>query len=201
MRPYTIPFARLGRHQSGRRRRQEFFARRNDLATSPRSASRCPDGFATTADAYRDFLAHEGLADRIKQALATLDVDDVTRSPRPARRSAAGFSQRRFRRSCTSEIVEGYDAHERWPARCRRGRALLRHRRRPARGFVRRAAGNIAERAWCRAGRQGRARSLRVAIQRSRDLRTACTRASITRRSRFRPASSTWCAVTSARAA
>ncbi|MDA3919460.1 MAG: phosphoenolpyruvate synthase [Salinisphaera sp.] len=36
-----------------------------------------PDGFATTADAYREFLAHDGLADRINEALNTLDVDDV----------------------------------------------------------------------------------------------------------------------------
>ena len=38
---------------------------------------RVPGGFATTADAYRDFLAHQSLADRIEKALATLDVDDV----------------------------------------------------------------------------------------------------------------------------
>ena len=36
-----------------------------------------PNGFATTAHAYREFLAHENLADRINQALAVLDVDDV----------------------------------------------------------------------------------------------------------------------------
>ncbi|MDB5987282.1 MAG: phosphoenolpyruvate synthase [Nevskia sp.] len=36
-----------------------------------------PNGFATTADAYREFLAHEGLADRINAQLAALDVDDV----------------------------------------------------------------------------------------------------------------------------
>lgn len=36
-----------------------------------------PNGFATTAHAYREFLAHENLADRINQALAMLDVDDV----------------------------------------------------------------------------------------------------------------------------
>ncbi|MES1955236.1 phosphoenolpyruvate synthase [Salinisphaera hydrothermalis] len=36
-----------------------------------------PDGFATTAAAYREFLAHDGLADRINQALDALDVDDV----------------------------------------------------------------------------------------------------------------------------
>jgi len=36
-----------------------------------------PGGFATTAAAYREFLATEQLADRINQALDTLDVDDV----------------------------------------------------------------------------------------------------------------------------
>ncbi|MDK4575846.1 phosphoenolpyruvate synthase [Kingella kingae] len=39
---------------------------------------RVPSGFATTAAAYRAFLAHEGLADRISAALAALDVDDIT---------------------------------------------------------------------------------------------------------------------------
>ena len=41
------------------------------------SGVRVPGGFATTADAYREFLAHEGLADRIAARLATLDVGDV----------------------------------------------------------------------------------------------------------------------------
>ncbi|SFB88036.1 phosphoenolpyruvate synthase [Marinospirillum celere] len=36
-----------------------------------------PGGFATTAEAYREFLKHGGLADRINQALNELDVDDV----------------------------------------------------------------------------------------------------------------------------
>jgi pyruvate,water dikinase len=36
-----------------------------------------PGGFATTAAAYRDFMAQEGLADRIREVLADLDVDDV----------------------------------------------------------------------------------------------------------------------------
>ncbi len=41
------------------------------------SSVRVPGGFATTADAYREFLAHQGLADKINAALDTLDVDDV----------------------------------------------------------------------------------------------------------------------------
>jgi pyruvate,water dikinase len=36
-----------------------------------------PGGFATTAYAYREYLATDGLADRINTALASLDVDDV----------------------------------------------------------------------------------------------------------------------------
>jgi pyruvate,water dikinase len=40
---------------------------------------RVPDGFATTAQAYRDFLAQEGLGARIAGALDGLDVDDVAR--------------------------------------------------------------------------------------------------------------------------
>ena len=36
-----------------------------------------PGGFATTAEAYRRFLQHEGLSDQINSKLARLDVDDV----------------------------------------------------------------------------------------------------------------------------
>ncbi|HJT51593.1 MAG TPA: PEP/pyruvate-binding domain-containing protein, partial [Nitrosospira sp.] len=36
-----------------------------------------PGGFATTAEAYRDFLGHDGLAQRIEGALATIDTGDV----------------------------------------------------------------------------------------------------------------------------
>ncbi|HEV7614041.1 MAG TPA: phosphoenolpyruvate synthase [Steroidobacteraceae bacterium] len=38
-----------------------------------------PGGFATTAHAYRDFLAQDGLDERIRGILASLDVDDVER--------------------------------------------------------------------------------------------------------------------------
>ena len=38
---------------------------------------RVPGGFATTAEAYRAFLSHNGLNERISAALAELDVDDV----------------------------------------------------------------------------------------------------------------------------
>jgi len=38
-----------------------------------------PGGFATTSHAYRDFLAQDGLDERIRSALKSLDVDDVER--------------------------------------------------------------------------------------------------------------------------
>ncbi|MCB1915950.1 MAG: phosphoenolpyruvate synthase [Rhodocyclaceae bacterium] len=41
------------------------------------SSVRVPGGFATTAEAYREFLEHDGLAGRIQAALDALDVDDV----------------------------------------------------------------------------------------------------------------------------
>ena len=36
-----------------------------------------PNGFATTSDAYREFLKHDGLQDKINAVLEKLDVDDV----------------------------------------------------------------------------------------------------------------------------
>src|SRR5918995_2511926 len=38
-----------------------------------------PGGFATTAQAYRDFLMQGGLDSRIRSALASLDIDDVAK--------------------------------------------------------------------------------------------------------------------------
>jgi pyruvate,water dikinase len=42
-----------------------------------RAGVRVPGGFATTAHAFREFLRHGGLTERIAARLATLDADDV----------------------------------------------------------------------------------------------------------------------------
>jgi len=42
-----------------------------------RKGIRVPHGFATTADAYRRFLAQAGLDKRIEERLKSLDPDDV----------------------------------------------------------------------------------------------------------------------------
>jgi pyruvate, water dikinase len=48
----------------------------SQLPTGPHGV-RVPTGFATTAHAFREFLKHDGLSERISQRLATLDTEDV----------------------------------------------------------------------------------------------------------------------------
>lgn len=47
------------------------------IGTLSAAGVRVPGGFATTADAFREFLARDGLAGRIQRRLAGLDVSDV----------------------------------------------------------------------------------------------------------------------------
>src|SRR6266403_4466041 len=78
MKPYIIPFEQLknkdvdlvgGKNASI----GEMISGLASLGVS------VPGGFATTSHAYRDFLAQGGLDERIRSALASLDVDDVQR--------------------------------------------------------------------------------------------------------------------------
>jgi pyruvate,water dikinase len=75
--PYTIPFERLGMTDVERvgGKNASIGEMIGHLA---RLGVKVPGGFATTAQAYRDFLARGGLAGRIAARLATLDVSDVT---------------------------------------------------------------------------------------------------------------------------
>jgi pyruvate,water dikinase len=78
------------------------------IANLARLGVSVPDGFATTADAYRDFLAHEGLADRIKQELAPLDVDDVAKLAATGAKIRDWILSTPFPPRLQQEIVEGY---------------------------------------------------------------------------------------------
>ena len=49
-----------------------------------------PDGFATTAQAYRDFLDQSGLNQRIQDMLKGLDIDDVKKTGRSRQRNSSG---------------------------------------------------------------------------------------------------------------
>ncbi|HEY7753698.1 MAG TPA: phosphoenolpyruvate synthase [Steroidobacteraceae bacterium] len=75
---YTIPFERIGMGDvaavGGKNASLGEMIGRLGAA-----GVRVPDGFATTAQAFRDFLAQDGLGPRIAAELAALDVDDVAR--------------------------------------------------------------------------------------------------------------------------
>jgi pyruvate, water dikinase len=73
---YIVPFERLGRHDV------DTVGGKNSslgemISSLAQAGVRVPGGFATTAQAYREFLAQGDLDERIRQELAGLDVDDV----------------------------------------------------------------------------------------------------------------------------
>jgi pyruvate, water dikinase len=76
MHPYVIPFDMLGIADI-----EQVGGKNASLGEMIRHLGEAgvavPGGFATTADAYRDFLAESGLDRRISEALSGLDVSDV----------------------------------------------------------------------------------------------------------------------------
>jgi pyruvate,water dikinase len=73
---YVVPFSRLGMHDVARVGGKNA-SLGEMISQLTRLGVRVPDGFATTADAFREFLGHDRLAERIAAELARLDVDDV----------------------------------------------------------------------------------------------------------------------------
>ena len=72
---------------------------------------RVPTGFATTAHAFREFLAHDGLATRISQKLAALDTE-LARGRRERRRQAeagAALEAARRKRAAERAVAAGND--------------------------------------------------------------------------------------------
>jgi pyruvate, water dikinase len=81
---YVIPFDQLGRGDV-----ELVGGKNSSLGEMLRGLSSLgitvPDGFATTATAYRDFLQQGGLAARISKALASLNVEDLAQLARVGR--------------------------------------------------------------------------------------------------------------------
>jgi len=75
---YVIPFEQVGMHDVERvgGKNASLGEMISGLA---QLGVRVPGGFATTAHAYREFLAQGGLDERIRAELAGLDVDDLAR--------------------------------------------------------------------------------------------------------------------------
>ena len=69
---------------------------------------RVPGGFATTADAYRAFLAHNGLSERISAALSALDVDDVVELARVGKEIRQWILDTPFPEQLDNEIAEAW---------------------------------------------------------------------------------------------
>jgi pyruvate,water dikinase len=65
-----------------------------------------PGGFATTAQAYRDFLAQDGLGARIQAELAGLDVDDVARLAAAGARIRGWILDTPFQRGLEREVLD-----------------------------------------------------------------------------------------------
>ena len=74
------------------------------------SSVRVPGGFATTAEAYREFLAHNGLADRINAALDALDVDDVDALAKTGAQIREWIIELPFPAKLEAEIKTAYEA-------------------------------------------------------------------------------------------
>ena len=107
MQAYVIPLEQLGMHDVERvgGKNASLGEMISNLAASD---VRVPGGFATTAEAYRDFLANEGLQARIKTALATLNVDDVVALAKTGKQIRQWIAEAPLPARLEAEIREHY---------------------------------------------------------------------------------------------
>ena len=71
---------------------------------------RVPGGFATTAEAFREFLIQSGLKDKIDSTLAELDVDDVTRLAEVGKRIRQWIMEAEFQPELNHAVETAYEA-------------------------------------------------------------------------------------------
>jgi pyruvate,water dikinase len=69
---------------------------------------RVPNGFATTAEAYRYYLEHNNLTDRITAALANLDISDVNALAETGKQIRQWLSNGDLPNELAQEIVDAY---------------------------------------------------------------------------------------------
>ncbi|MCC7462190.1 MAG: phosphoenolpyruvate synthase [Gammaproteobacteria bacterium] len=109
MKQYVIPFSEVGMadvHRVGGKNASigEMLKALTGLGV------RVPGGYATTADAYRDFLAQGGMAARIDAALQGLDVDDVVKLAATGARIRGWILDTPFSERLQSEVLAAWRA-------------------------------------------------------------------------------------------
>src|SRR5450755_1584774 len=107
MNPYIIPFEKL------KNKDVELVGGKNAsigemLSGLANLGVSVPGGFATTSHAYRDFLAQGGLHERIRSALASLDVDDVERLAAVGKEIRGWMLATPFPARLNDEVLEAY---------------------------------------------------------------------------------------------
>jgi len=107
MKPYIIPFEKLNNKDvelvGGKNASLgEMISGLANLGVS------VPGGFATTSHAYRDFLAQGGLDERIRSALASLDVDDVEKLARVGKEIRGWMLATPFPARLNDEVLDAW---------------------------------------------------------------------------------------------
>ncbi|MEZ5447005.1 MAG: phosphoenolpyruvate synthase [Gammaproteobacteria bacterium] len=108
---YTIPLNQLGMHDTAR-----VGGKNASLGEMIRGLSESgvlvPEGFATTAEGFREFLAANGLTERIHARLDHLDVDDIAQLTAAGREIRAWVAAAAFPPGLERAIEESYRAME-----------------------------------------------------------------------------------------
>jgi pyruvate,water dikinase len=104
---HVVPFERLTRHDV------DTVGGKNAslgemIGSLARLGVQVPGGFATTAEAYRRFLAQGGLDERIRAVLADLDVDDVVRLAEVGASIRSWVMQTRFQPEFEQAVLAEY---------------------------------------------------------------------------------------------
>jgi len=109
MQPYVIPFQSLGMADIEKVGGKN--ASLGEMISNLSASGVCvPGGFATTAEAYRDFLKVNGLDQRIKQTLEALDVDDVSALAKTGKEIRRWISAAALPKKLEEEIRQHYSA-------------------------------------------------------------------------------------------
>ena len=109
MSAYTIPFERLGLADLDKVGGKNASIGEM-IGSLAKLGVRVPGGFATTSQAYRDFLAQDDLAGRIAGALDGLDVDNVEKLARTGAQIRRWILDTPFQTQLQQEIVETWAA-------------------------------------------------------------------------------------------